>query len=170
LAAIPAGLEDGSTFSVNIVALAIYLRFTHAISYRRLTQLLLHLYALQISEGALDAMLQRAKPCFDNQVAAILARLRRSRIIGSDETSVRIDGRTHWNWVFQNDQVVIHVVRNSRAASVVTETMAGHGLASGSPTSMARSRGMPTSGRSAWHTMPPPVLCRLMPGNRPRRR
>jgi transposase len=126
LAAIPAGLEDGSPFSVNIVALAIYLRFTHAISYRRLTQLLLHLYALQISEGALDAMLQRAKPCFDNQVAAILARLRRSRIIGSDETSVRIDGRTHWNWVFQNDQVVIHVVRNSRAASVVTETMAGH--------------------------------------------
>ena len=126
LAAIPAGLEDGSPFSVNIVALAIYLRFTHAISYRRLTQLFLNLYALQISEGALDAMLQRAKPCFDNQVAAILARLRRSRIVCSDETSVRIDGHTHWNWVFQNDQVVIHVVRNSRAASVVTETMAGH--------------------------------------------
>ena len=30
------------------------------------------------------------------------------------------------NWVFQNDQVVIHIVRNSRAANVVTETMAGH--------------------------------------------
>ena len=126
LAAIPAGLEDGSPFSINIVALAIYLRFTHAISYRRLTQMFLHLYALQISEGALDAMLQRAKPCFDSEVAAILARLRRSRIVCSDETSVRIDGRTHWNWVFQNDQVVIHVVRNSRAANVITETMAGH--------------------------------------------
>ena len=111
LAAIPAGLEDGSPFSVNIVALALYLRFTHAISYRRLTQLFLNLYALHISEGALDAMLQRAKPRFDTEVAAILA---------------RIDGRTHWNWVFQNDQVVIHVVRNSRAASVVTEVMAGH--------------------------------------------
>jgi transposase len=126
LAAIPAGLEDGSPFSVNIVALAIYLRFTHAISYRRLTQMFMHLYALPISEGALDAMLQRAKPRFDDAVAVILARLRRSRIICSDETSVRIDGRTHWNWVFQNNQVVIHVVRNSRAASVVTETMAGH--------------------------------------------
>ena len=62
-------------------------------------------------------MLQRAKPCFDNEVAAILARLRRSRIVCSDETSVRIDGHTHWNWVFQNEQVVIHVVRNSRAAA-----------------------------------------------------
>jgi transposase len=126
LAPVPAGREDGSPFNVNIVALAIYLRFTHAISYHRLTQLFLHLFALRISEGALDAMLQRAKPCLDNEVATILARLRRSRIICSDETSVRIDGRTHWNWVFQNDQVVIHVVRNSRAASVVAELMAGH--------------------------------------------
>jgi len=104
----------------------VYLRFTHAISYRRLSQLFLHLFALRISEGALDAMLQRAKPCLDHEVAAILARLRRSRIIGSDETSVRIDGRTHWNWVFQNDQVVIHVMRDSRAARIVTEMMAGH--------------------------------------------
>jgi hypothetical protein len=97
-----------------------------AISYRRLTQLFLHLYGLQISEGALDAMLQRAKPCFDNEVAAILGRLRRSRIVGCDETTERNNGRTHWNGVFQNDEVVSHVVRNSRAASVVTETMAGH--------------------------------------------
>ena len=126
LAPVPVGLEEGSPFSVNILALAIYLRFTHAISYRRLSRLFLHLYALQISEGALDAMFQRAKPCFDNEVAAILARLRRSRIVCSDETTVRIDGRTHWNWVFQNDQVVIHVMRNSRAASVVAEVMDGH--------------------------------------------
>jgi transposase len=126
LAPVPVGMEEGSPFSANIVALAIYLRFTHAISYRRLNQLFLHLYALQISEGALDAMLQRAKPCFDNEVAAILARLRRSRIVCCDETTVRINGRNHWNWVFQNDQVVIHIVRNTRAASVVTETMAGH--------------------------------------------
>jgi transposase len=126
LAPVPVGMEEGSLFSVNILALAIYLRFTHAISYRRLTQLFMHLYALPISEGALDAMLQRAKPCFDNEVAAILARLRRARIVCSDETTLRIGGQTHWNWVFQNDQVVIHVVRNTRAASVVSEVMAGH--------------------------------------------
>ena len=126
LAPVPAGMEEGTPFSVNILALAIYLRFTHAISYQRLTRMFLHLFALRISEGALDAMFRRAKPCFDDEVAAILARLRRSRIVCSDETTVRIDGRTHWNWVFQNDQVVIHVIRNSRAASVVTDVLAGH--------------------------------------------
>jgi transposase len=44
----------------------------------------------------------------------------------SDETTVRIDGRTHWNRVFQNEPVVIHVIRNRRAASVVTDVLAGH--------------------------------------------
>ena len=126
VAPVPEGMEEGSPFSLNILGLAIYLRFTHAISYQRLTRLFQHLFALKISEGALDAMLQRAGPCFDNEVAGILARLRRSRIVCSDETSVRVDGRTHWDWVFQNSQVVIHVIRNSRAASVVTEVMAGH--------------------------------------------
>jgi len=39
LAPVLEGMEEGSPFSVNILALAIYLRFTHAVSYRRLSQL-----------------------------------------------------------------------------------------------------------------------------------
>jgi len=39
---------------------------------------------------------------------------------------MRIDGRIHWNWVSQNDQVVIHVIRNSRAANVASDVLAGH--------------------------------------------
>jgi transposase len=126
LAAVPAGLEPGTPFSINIVALAMYLRFVHAVSYKRLSRLLLDLYALQISEGALDAAFRRGKPRFDADVAGILARLRRARVICSDETSVRVAGQTHWNWVFQNDDVVIHVIRASRGAGVVGEVLDGH--------------------------------------------
>src|SRR5690242_14835417 len=112
LAPLPEGLEPGTPFSLNIVALAMYLRFVHAVSYRRLSRLLIELFGLAISEGALDAAFRRGKPEFDADVANILARLRRARVICSDETTVRIDGRTCWNWVFQNDEVVIHVVRH----------------------------------------------------------
>jgi transposase len=126
LAPLPEGLEPGTPFSLNIVALAMYLRFAHHVSYRRLTRLMLELFGLAISEGALDAALRRAKPGFDAETAAILARLRCARVVGSDETSVRIDGRTCWNWVFQNTEVVIHVIRRSRGAGVVREVMDGH--------------------------------------------
>src|SRR5215210_3872697 len=115
LAPVPEGMEQGTPFGVSILALALYLRFTHAISYRRLTRLFLHLFALPVGEGARDALFRRAKPRFDNEAAAILARLRRGRVVCSDETMVRVDGRTCWNWVFQNEAVVIQVIRPSRS-------------------------------------------------------
>jgi transposase len=126
LAPVPEGLEAGTPFSLNIMALAIYLRVTHAISYQRLSRLFMDLFGLAISQGALDAAFRRCKPRVDAEVAAILARLRRARVIYSDETGVRIDGKGHWNWVFQNDDVVIHIVRASRGACVVAEVLDGH--------------------------------------------
>jgi transposase len=39
---------------------------------------------------------------------------------------VRVDGRGCWNWVFQNAEVVIHVIRRSRGAGVVAEVLDGH--------------------------------------------
>ncbi len=126
LAPVPEGLEPGTPFSVGIVALAMYLRFVHAISYQRLSRLLGELFGLAISEGALDAAFRRGKLHFDADVASILARLRRTRMVCSDETSVRVDGRTCWNWVFQNGEVVVHVIRSSRGAGVVGEVLDGH--------------------------------------------
>ena len=94
LAPVPEGLEPGTPFSIGIVALAMYLRFVHAISYQRLSRLLGELFGLAISEGALDAAFRRGKLQVDADVARILARLRRARVVCSDETSVRIDGRS----------------------------------------------------------------------------
>jgi transposase len=50
-----------------------------------------------------------------------------ARTVGSTASDgVRVDGRGCWNWVFQNDEVVVHVVRRSRGAGVVAEVMDGH--------------------------------------------
>ena len=95
------------------MALAMYLRFVHAISYQRLSRLLLELFGLAISEGALDAAFRRGKPQFDADVASILARLRRACVVCSDETSVRINGYTCWNGVFRNSEVGVGSARLS---------------------------------------------------------
>ena len=126
LAPLPEGLEPGTPFGPNIVALAMRLRFVHHASHRRLSRLALELFGLAVSEGALDAAFQRGKPHFDAEASAILARLRRARIVCSDEAGVRIDGHGCWNWVFQNAEVAIHVIRRSRGAGVVAEVMDGH--------------------------------------------
>ena len=121
LAPLPEGLEPGTPFSLNIVALAMYLRFVHHVSYRRLNRLLLELFGLAISEGALDAAFRR-QPAMEVGASGAW----RARVVCSDETSVRIDGHTCWDWVFQNGEVVIHVIRSCRGAGVVREIMDGH--------------------------------------------
>ena len=93
----------------------------------------------QLTHDEKDALIR-----VDAEVASILTRLRRARVVCSDETSMRIDGRTCWNWAepakvppmrsvggrqvegFQNDEVVIHVIRRSRGAGVVAEVLGGH--------------------------------------------
>lgn len=110
------------------------LRFVHAIISQRLTRLLIEVFGLAIpldalvsgSEGALDTAFRRGKQHLDADATAILTGLRRSRSIYSDETGVRVDGRGQWNWVFQNADVVIHVIRPSQGAAVLSEVLGGH--------------------------------------------
>jgi transposase len=126
VAPVPQGLEPGSPFGPGIVALAVYLRYVHAIGYQRLSRLFADLYGLTISEGALANLFLRAKPRFDDRATAILVRLRTSRLIASDETGARVNGRNEWEWVFQNDAVCLHIIRPSRGRAVVVEVLAGH--------------------------------------------
>jgi transposase len=118
LAPAPAGLEPGSPFGASIVAMAVYLRTTHAIGFARLAATFGHLFGLTISEGALVNMIARAKPRFEQSARDILAQLRGARVICSDETSARVCGRNWWQWVFQNAALCLHVIRPSRAAAV----------------------------------------------------
>jgi transposase len=122
----PEGLEPGSPFGPRIGALAVYLRYGQIIAYRRLAKLFGELWGVAISEGGLANLFQRARPSFDAQVQAILARLRASRIVCSDETGARIKGRNAWEWVFQNDELSFHVIKNSRAKAVAEAVMDGH--------------------------------------------
>ncbi|WOD36971.1 IS66 family transposase [Nodosilinea sp. E11] len=125
-APVPVGLEPGSPFGQSIASVVTYLRYGHAVSYQRLSQLMGELYGVTISEGAIANLLQRVQTQLAAPVAQIVERLRRARLVCSDETSARLNGRNQWEWVFQNEQVCLHVIRPSRGKAVIDETMAGH--------------------------------------------
>jgi transposase len=126
VAPVPVGLEPGTPFGASIEALATYLRYTHAISYERLSALFAQVYGVPISEGALANLFRRVKTRLDDRVEEILTRLRSSRLIGSDETGARVSGRTQWEWVFQNAEVCVHVIRPSRGHGVIQDTLGDH--------------------------------------------
>jgi transposase len=126
VAPVPVGMEPGTPFGASIQSLATYLRYTHAISYARLSALFTQVYGVSISEGALANLFQRVHTRLDDRVTEILTRLRSSRLICSDETGARVNGRTPWEWVFQNAEVCVQVIRPSRGHGVICEILGAH--------------------------------------------
>lgn len=126
VASVPVGMEPGSPFGQSVESLATYLRYNHAISYQRLSQMMAEVFGLAISAGGIANLFERVKARLDGQVEAILQRLQQSQLVCSDETSARVNGQTQWEWVFQNPTLCLHVIRPSRGTQVITEVLQAH--------------------------------------------
>lgn len=115
----PEGLEPGSPFGPNLKAFVVYLRAAHAISFERLSRLMSDLFSLDISEGALVNIFNDSRPAFEKGARRIRDKLRRSAVVQSDETSVRVKKQTWWAWVFHHKDSAAFVIAPSRGKDVV---------------------------------------------------
>jgi len=68
-------------------------------------------------------VVERAGVAAGPEAAAIGDQVRASAVIRSDETSSRVNGRNHWEWVFVSDAGVYHLIRPSRGQDVIDDFM-----------------------------------------------
>jgi transposase len=125
VAPVPEGFEPGSPFGPGLCALILHLHVTQAIGFERLTRLLAEVFGLTISEGAIANILARAQAPLLAAAAPIADAVRASPVIGSDETSARVGGKTWWQWALLSSTAVCHLIVPRRAASVLTNFLAG---------------------------------------------
>jgi transposase len=121
----PEGMEPGSPFGPGIQALLIHLHVTQAISFERLKEIMRTVFGLDISEGAIANILQRALKPMLAAADEIGEEVRRAQVIASDETSARVCGRKHWQWVMHTTTAVYHVIADTRGARVISDFLAG---------------------------------------------
>ncbi|HEY0420353.1 MAG TPA: IS66 family transposase [Acetobacteraceae bacterium] len=122
----PPGLAAGSPFGPGVCALVVHLHATQAIGFERLARLLDEVFGVSISEGALVNILARAKAPLVRAAEPIAAAVRQSAVVGSDETTARVAGKTWWQWVLLCSTAICHVIVPSRAAAVVADFLDGH--------------------------------------------
>lgn len=118
---LPVGLDGGRSFGPRLAAMVVYLKHEQHLSYERVTQLCQDLFGVAISEGGASAIRQRAGAAAQPVAAASGTDVAQSAVIGSDETSARVAGRTWWQWVFRSVVGVYFLIRASRGAKVREE-------------------------------------------------
>ena len=141
----PDGFDPGSPFGPGLCALVIHLHVTQAIGFERLARLMSEVFGTAISEGAIANILARAAGPLLAATEPIAAAVRASPVVGSDETTARVNGKTWWQWVLLSSTAICHVIADTRAADVVRAVLgearpevwvadryggqAGHGMA-----------------------------------------
>jgi transposase len=121
--ALPKGLEPDRSFGPNLEATVIYYKQPQHLSYARIVETMRDLHGVTLSEGVVAAMLKRGGQNAQAVADDIQQQVITSRVVKSDETSARVNGRTWWQWVFISDAGVYHVIVPTRSAAEILSVM-----------------------------------------------
>jgi transposase len=120
---LPEGLEVGRYFGPRLEAVVTDLHHEHHVGFKRLLKICEELFGLTLSAGGAVSIVERAGRAAQAEAEAIGEQVRRSKMIGSDETSARVHGKNWWQWVFVGERCEYHLVVPSRGYDVVEEFM-----------------------------------------------
>jgi transposase len=120
---LPKGLEAERCFGPNLEATIIYYKQPQHLSYERIVETMRDLHGVTLSEGVVAAILKRGGQNAQPIAEKIKQQVITSRVIKSDETSARVNGRNWWQWVFISDAGVYHIIVPSRAAAEIKSVM-----------------------------------------------
>jgi transposase len=110
---------------VNLMVLVLMLKFLPRSVLRCTVGLLQHLYKVNISAKTANSILERVAEGADKDYQALIQRVRKSKVVYADETSMSVMGKKWWIWIFRTPTDVAVVIRNSRGSKVPLEILGG---------------------------------------------
>jgi transposase len=121
----PVGVDSPVRYGKNIETLIGYLSVRQYLPFKRLQEMLNDIFAVQISEGGLHWLLNRLASKGVDAYKMIRQNVLHSRVIGTDETGVKINGKKHWFWTWQNNRATYIVTSTNRGTTTINENMSG---------------------------------------------
>jgi len=120
---LPEGLEATRQFGPRLEGLVTYFHHEHHMGFERTQTVLQDVLDIPISEGGAVAIIERAGEAAQPEAEVIGEQVRQSKVIGSDETSARVNGDNWWEWVFQSPAGEYHLIVPSRGQNVIDAFM-----------------------------------------------
>ena len=118
----PAEVPSRAQYGPRLRALAVYLAQAQFVPLGRVQQLLADMAGLRLGRGTLVSWIRQAARTLEPVEAQLLAALRRTPVLHSDETGVRCGGKLMWVHVASTDRLThyaIHAQRGSEATAAI---------------------------------------------------
>jgi transposase len=119
---LPIRLRANIQYGQNIQSLVTYLSIYQYLPSNRIKGFLKDVLNLSISEGTIfniiKTMSEKARPAYE----IIKEKVAWSKVVGGDETGIKINGNKAWLWVFQNSFYTFIKAAYSRGYQSIAET------------------------------------------------
>lgn len=117
----PVGIDSPVSYGRNIESLVGYLNVRQYLPFKRLQEMLHDLMGTNISEGGLHYLLNRLAAKGADAYELIRQRVLSSGVIGSDETGMKVNGKKHWFWTWQNNYATYIAASTNRGTATINK-------------------------------------------------
>jgi len=121
----PVGVDSPVKYGKSIETIIGYLSVRQYLPFKRLQEMMNDVFSVQISEGGLHWLMNRLASKGADAYEMIRQRVLRSQVIGTDETGVKINGKNHWFWTWQNNRATFIAPSTNRGTTTIIENMSG---------------------------------------------
>jgi transposase len=118
-----ASYPNEGIFGNNTIAQTTLLKYEDRLPHRKIQDALRRQYGLNISPATILDLTRRAADAVQSEYETILNRIRKALVLYVDETSIDVQGKKHWIWVFTTPSETFVVIRNSRGMKVLKEVL-----------------------------------------------
>ena len=108
-------------YGPNVETLVSYLHARQYLPYNRMQEFLKDVMGLPLSAGGIYNILQRMAKKATPMYNLIKEKIEQASYVGADETGVNVNGKNHWAWTWQNDQLTYIVCAAGRGFQTIED-------------------------------------------------
>ena len=119
VAEFPGSVKAPIQYGASVQAMVGYLSVYQYLPYNRLKKLFRDVFQINLSEGSINNLLEKAAGKAEFVYQGIKAEISGSQVVGGDETSAKVNGKKWWVWVWQNVRNTYLKMTDNRASQTV---------------------------------------------------
>ena len=117
----PLQVQAPVQYGAQVGSLVSYFSHYQFIPYQRLQKLFSDVFDLSLSQGSISNLLSKMGQKSTWVCEQIKGQLSKSKVVGSDETGVNVNGKNQWIWVWQDSKNTLLTASPSRGRKVVAQ-------------------------------------------------
>ena len=119
----PREVPDKGMFGKNIQSQITLLRFDDRLPLRKTISAIERQYKTTLTSKAVYDITKRVADKITPEYKSIMKKIRRATYLNIDETKIRIQGKTHWLWIFRSRKNIFFVIHKKRNRTVLDEIL-----------------------------------------------